>query len=703
MPQALANQIAAGEVVERPASCVKELVENSLDAGATRVSVTLVDGGIACMAVEDDGKGMDKEDAVMAFARHATSKIQTELDLTRIHTLGFRGEALASIAAVARVTLETRQVGAEHGWRVHAEGSDMVSPPEGVGRAPGTLVEVRDLFFNTPARLKYLRSVQTEQTRCIEVVQQAALSRPDVAFRCQLGDRLLFQTPGRGNLLDVLAVLYGVGEARQFLKVESSNPDYQIVGYVGRPTQGKSSRIHGHWFINGRPVRNYALHQAVVDGYKGRLMVHRHPIYALFLTLDATLVDVNIHPHKSEVRFSEERDVVRLVQAAVAGTLDEAFLVPGMSRPHPIADSRMPTETTSSQTDAARPLEGRQQGTLWRAAEPPAAAYGAGPDAQGGTLWQSAGQRAGSQPDSSSQRQLQPDGRWLSRSPQKAVRQDGQQQGARSAVRRSIAETAAATEMYRPQPDQIQTSQTDAEPTDAGKVHAEPTDAEQTDVDLTVGNSSQMPGVSGDLSSLTELSGRDLLRQLRPIGQALTTYILAEAGDTLFIIDQHAAHERVLYERFRKETEVGGLKLIPLLTPLTLSLTPAQLQGIEQHGEELASLGLAVEEFGGREIIVRTIPQVWEGLDAPSLVEGVLHSLESNLHHPDVREAMREEVVMRACKAAIKAHQRLSDMEIQALCQALAEADDPFHCPHGRPVLIRMSNRDLEKEFRRIV
>ncbi|MCL6518164.1 MAG: DNA mismatch repair endonuclease MutL, partial [Alicyclobacillus sp.] len=314
MSEVLANQIAAGEVVERPASCVKELVENSLDAQARHVRVVLEEGGIARILVQDDGTGMDEADLVLATARHATSKVRHVRDLQRIQTLGFRGEALASIAAVARVRLASRPHGAEQGVEVQVEGGERTNGPRPVGMPPGTVVEVRDLFYNTPARLKYLRAVQTEQARCLEVLQRAALARPDVGFRCETGGRVLWQTPGDSRPLSVMAALFGAGEAGQLLHVARATADYRIEAWIGRPTQARSSRAHAHLFVNRRPIRNPAIHQAVVAAFGQRLMTGRHPLYVMYLEMDPALVDVNVHPHKSEVRFSEERDLTALVQ-----------------------------------------------------------------------------------------------------------------------------------------------------------------------------------------------------------------------------------------------------------------------------------------------------------------------------------------------------------------------------------------------------
>ncbi|MCL6453402.1 MAG: DNA mismatch repair endonuclease MutL [Alicyclobacillus sp.] len=634
MPEALANQIAAGEVVERPASCVKELVENSLDAGARSVRVELEEGGIRRIRVQDDGSGMDEQDLTLAFARHATSKIRSARDLFRIATLGFRGEALASIAAVARVTLASRPADRETGYEVAVAGSEPAGPPVPVGMPPGTVMDVQDLFYNTPARLKYLRSVATERARCVEAVQRAALGRPDVRFRAEVDGRTVFQSPGSGDLLAVIAALYGAGEAGHVLPVHGETADYQVRGYIGRPVQAKATRAHGHLFINGRPIRNLSVHQAVVAGYRDRLMVNRHPMYVLHLTMDPALVDVNIHPHKSEVRFSEERDLMRVVEEAVRAALDEAFLAPS---------PRLPRDGGTPRTD--RPM----QGQLFAPTSAPRGAV----EPSGGP--QAVGSRAP-----------------VARETRDALYQvapGGDGRDCALPVRRSLSleETAAAAEMA---------------PANAA-VAGQP--------------------LTGEPSAEAVSERRPDTWQLRPIGQALGMYVIADDGVDLYVIDQHAAHERVLYERFsQRMASEDGLR-VELLTPLPVHLTPSEAAVLEPHRPLLAEMGLELEPFGGSDYVLRAIPDVWDGLDALTLVQELIAGLSEDGRQADVKRAIRDRIVMRACKAAIKANHRLSDLEMHALCDALAALDDPFHCPHGRPVFLRLTSRQLEKEFRRIV
>lgn len=622
MPEALANQIAAGEVVERPSSCVKELVENSLDAGAKHVMVTIAEGGIAGITVLDDGSGMDEADVVRAFERHATSKVRTARDLFSIMTLGFRGEALASIAAVARVRLSSRLRGSEQGSEYVVEGTDTREGPHPVGMQSGTRVEVWDLFYNTPARLKYLRSVATEQARCIDVIQRIAVGRPDVAFTCQVNDAVVFRSDGRGDVRSVLAALYGVGEARQFLGVQAESTDYRVEGFVGRPTQSRSNRNHGYLFINGRAIRNLALHQAIVAAFGPRLMVNRHPMYVIRIQLNPQLVDVNIHPHKAEVRFSEERDVTSLVERAVRAALDDAFLVseaPATQavRPHDEARVRTGPPTTSLATGALR------QNQRPRSEPNPLFAFGT----------------------------ARPPARPVTREALDSVLGgpvDGQ-----AGVAAEVAVTAERVQ-------------------EVGDAY----------------------GLAGQ--------GKPEHWHLRPIGQAIGMYVLADDGESLFIIDQHAAHEKILYERFHAAMTATKVGKIPLLTPAVVHVPAADYAVVFSRLADLAGVGLDVETFGGSDFVVRTVPSIWEGLDVITLATELLADA-TGTSSVNPQEALVERIVMRACKAAIKANWHLSSAEMQALCDALTQLDDPFHCPHGRPIFIRMSGRDLEKGFKRIV
>lgn len=627
MSTALANQIAAGEVVVRPASCVKEIIENSLDAGAKTIHVTIREGGISEIVVLDDGTGMDEADAVLSFRRHATSKVFDERDLVRIRTLGFRGEALASIAAVSRVTLTTRTAASEAATEIHVEGGEMASPRR-VGAAVGTRIQVNDLFYNTPARLKYLRTVQTEQAKSVEVVQQAALSRPDVSFTCQTEHHVLFQTPGTGDVRSVLAALYGVGEAKQLIAVESKNADYEVRGFIGRPTQARGTRAHAFLFINGRPVRNIAVHQAVVQGYKNRLMVGKQPMYAIRIEMDPSLLDVNVHPHKAEVRFSEEGDVTRCVARAVADALDEKSLAPTperhivqrTSQAQPLALNWTPGTDNASQPQAQRHTT--------------VAGGDAFPRLKSGSNRYEAGFRA-----------------------------SGQQV------------TAAEAQLVYGIPDGA----------------------------ANVGDQTEHEAVQSEPFAQDSVPLRKADWHLRPVGQALGMYVIADDGESLYIIDQHAAHERILFEQFDARLRTRAVHPMPLLAPISITLAPSAFASAMAQQARLEEVGLSFDHFGQYDIVVRTVPDIWEGLDVPRLVTETFDDLVAGTPAHPLVDHMHNVIATRACKAAVKANWFLSQPEMDALCHALTTLDDPFHCPHGRPIFLQWTDKQLEKEFRRIV
>ncbi|MCL6593483.1 MAG: DNA mismatch repair endonuclease MutL, partial [Alicyclobacillus sp.] len=582
---------------------------------------------IARIVVQDDGEGMDRDDLLLACARHATSKIRQARDLFRVQTLGFRGEALAAIAAVAHVTLASRPPAHTSGLMLTWSGGQLKAEPTPIGMPPGTRVEVRELFYNTPARLKYLRSVQTEQARCLEVLQRAALARPDVAFQCVINGHVAFRTPGDGQPLSVLAALYGPGEAGQLLSWAATDRDYTLHAWLGRPAQAKSSRHHGHLFLNTRPIRNLALQQAVVAAYGQRLMVGRFPLYALYLTLDPGLVDVNVHPHKAEVRLSEERDLAAFVQAQVAAALAQAQLVPAGPDPRPATEQGRASSAVAHRPTAPV-FAPRRHSTAW--------------------------------------------------SPGPAV--STQQTGLPLPSSRSRPSADCVLAALAPAQAASMAVQESGQRAEAGQVREQPTPVAA--------------------SSASPESGK--LPALRLIGQALGLYVLAEDGEHLYIIDQHAAHERVLYERFLKRLQARTVRPLTLLTPLPLRLTPAEHAAVCERQAELQSCGFTVEPFGGSDVVVRSVPDIWEGLDLHRLAEDVLRKLAED-RSAGVLTALQPQLALQACKAAVKANQRLSAPELEALCSSLAEAEDPFHCPHGRPIVLRLSQRDLEKGFRRIV
>lgn len=635
LDERIIDKIAAGEVVERPASVVKELVENALDAGARRVDVHVEEGGLARITVRDDGEGMDRDDCRRAFERHATSKLARERDLFRIRTLGFRGEALPSIAAVSRVVLTSAPRGAAVGTRVTVEGGRVMAVEDAPARG-GTEVTVRDLFYNTPARLKHLKTVHTELGHITDYVTRFALARPDVAFAYTHNGNRLLATPGDGELLHAAAAVYGHQTAKHLVPLRAESLDYRLTGLVGRPEVSRATRGYISVFVNGRYVKNPSLLRAVLDGYRTLLPVHRYPIAILHLEMDPELVDVNVHPSKVEVRFGKEEELLALVRDAIGDALAGEALIPTPTKPARSVQPRAEQMAMRLATlDAARRVGAdvaREAAALFASADSPSAV--ASPPSATGPL-----------PDDSG---TPPD-----RDPPKPVPQP-----------------SAGTEKPLPR---------------AAKAGPQPTMPRDT--------APAEPDASGPTRPFPEL---------HLIGQLHGTYILAQNPDGLFLIDQHAAQERIWFEAILRAYAEEPLRVQPLLVPLTVDLPPGEAEVLRQRLDELRRLGLDVEPFGLHAFVIRAHPH-WFPRGEES--EWVDHLVRLVLRHPRVDEtALRQHLAAsRACKAAIKANRYLTHQEMEALLADLARCRMPFTCPHGRPVIVQVTTYELEKWFKRVM
>lgn len=584
----LANRIAAGEVVERPASVVKELAENSIDAGARRVSVDLRDGGTQLIVVVDDGVGMDRDDAVLAVERFATSKITSADDLAHIATMGFRGEALPSIAAVSRMRILTRPPDAPEGTEVIIEGGELKSVKP-AGCPPGTRVEVADLFFNTPARRKFLASTNTERGHCHDWILRLAMARPDIAFRISNNATILFTSTGAGDLLPVLAAAYGSNAARQFVPVHYQSGNLVIDGYVSGPRLMRATRQHQFFFVNRRFVRSRILSHALTQAYGSLLPAGRQPLCALHLVLPATEVDPNVHPTKIEVKFATEGRVHDAVEAAVRQALQEAGL-----RPRPPA-----------------PLPDRY-------APPP--------------------------------------------------------HGLSTAARASRLRTS-------PIADKLDTRD------DGLEVHTRPLQLDRSPT------RSRPPAPARPTPAPSPPAGEATV-----LGQMGLRYIVVLAGDELLIIDQHRAAERVILERLGPQTTPAKQFLA---VPTSLELSPLQAAAAEEHSELLAALGFELERFGPSGWLLRAVPAGLEYAAPSEVVSALLEEL-ARWQAPSSAQQRAEEVrAMIACRAAIKAGQRLSMAEMQRLVDDLLATGSPAVCPHGDPIILVLSTEEIDRRFER--
>lgn len=649
----LADQIAAGEVVERPASVVKELVENAIDAHSTQIDITVEEAGLQRIVVVDDGDGIADEDSEMAFKRHATSKITDRRDLFRIKSLGFRGEALPSIASVADVTLitSTGNVGTE----IHNVGG-IIQEHKAAEARKGTTVIVKELFGNVPARLKYLKSPATELARITDIVNRLALSYPTVAFSLVHNGRELTRTTGRGDLQQVIAGIYGVQSARKMVAISGQNPDFRVTGYVSLPELTRASRQYISLLLNGRYIHNFQLSKALIAGYGSKLMVGRYPLAVLDIQMDPLLVDVNVHPTKQEVRISQEAELTQLIQETVFKRLSQENLIPDVF--DEVQTKQPETKTTDQLTMALndvsakydmsdRQVRGAQQIPSESAAQPSDAA----------PVATSAGQPAPLQTPEEV--------------PVEPVVVHDKRDFATPAVQQFDAkyrqEQVAAPLGQSAAPDAVDQPAVEAtapiEPVQATPAQRFPT--------------------------------------LRYLGQVHGTYLLAEADDGLYLVDQHAAQERVNYEFYRQAIGEVSDDEQKLLVPIVLDYPTTDVLELTNHLETLASVGIHLDSFGPNSFIVHEHP-TWfkagqETATIQEMIDWVLKDGKISV------AAFREKTaIMMSCKRAIKANHHLDDQQARALLQKLATAENPFNCPHGRPVLVHFTDQDLEKLFKRI-
>ncbi|MDT8441024.1 MAG: DNA mismatch repair endonuclease MutL [Desulfuromonadales bacterium] len=599
LPEQLANQIAAGEVVERPASVVKELVENALDASASEILVDIDKGGRGLIRVTDNGCGMSRDDALLCLERHATSKIAAAADLFTLHTMGFRGEALPSIASVSRLRLTTRTVSEEAGWQVYAEGGT-VRQAEAVGAPPGTRIEVRDLFFNTPGRRKFLRKDETEFGHIADVLSRIALARPDIRLRLTHNGRTCLDLYRHQSLLERAAALLGRQLVGEMLEISGEAPfGAMLHGLLGAPGLSRSSTSQLYTYINGRFVRDKVVLHAILDAYRTLLEKRRYPVAVLFLDLPPEQVDVNVHPTKHEVRFRDQRQIHDFIVAAVRAQLHGATGAPGELPGRPLA-------ATADSLPASAPVN-------------PSAAMA----------------------------------------------------------------SAATEDRYRQRVHEaLQTYREAAKPPTPAQAVAT-VKGEAFGWDRPTAASSELPA------------------DWRVIGQYLNSYLLCQAGDQLVLIDQHAAHERIGFERLRQQLRAGRVASQALLFPLVIELEHREATLFTEVLDRFDRFGFEIAPFGGRSFSVQAVPHLLTGADPERLVRDVAAELNEIDSSAQVDAAFEKVLMVMACHAMVRAGQALSLTEMQALVRELAEIGFGSCCPHGRPVLRRLTRNEIEKLFHR--
>ncbi len=633
----LADLIAAGEVVERPASVVKELVENAFDAGARTVTVELRGGGATYLRVTDDGCGMTPEDAGIAFLRHATSKLHDAQGLEAIGTMGFRGEALAAISAVSHITLTTRRQGAPGGTHMTLDAGEIQDMYE-TGCPEGTTMIVRDLFYNTPARRKFLKTDRAEGAACAAAALRCALGRPDVSVRCIRDGEELFFSPGDNKLDSCVYSLLGRELAKTLLPCEGEVDGVRVHGFISSPSAGRGSRAQQHFFCNGRWIRSAALQAALEQAYRNTLLVGRFPACVLYVELSCAAVDVNVHPAKTEVKFSHERAVFDAVYYGARAAL-EAERAPAAAVPKPSAPKPEPASAPTLKADPFLP------------AAPSRSAAPAAPVFSGARTYAPAAPA------------------------EEAVSFRSPTASAFAAPRVTPPPVFPAPAPAAPQPPMpkpgVQGVQTALEP--------EPAEAE-TPSPLARAVPPETPPA-------------------RLIGEAMHTYILVEKGETLILIDKHAAHERINFDRLRQNP--ADIPSQTLLEPLPFTPDASDAEVLQQHGDTLAELGFTLEPFGRSDYILRGVPAQIDAGDALPALEEICAQLRHGAHTD--AQAVRDEVLKTvACKAAIKAGWQTEPEELLRLADAVC-AGEVKYCPHGRPVAVTLTRRELDKLFKRIV
>lgn len=659
LDQVTIDKIAAGEVIERPASIVKELVENAIDAGATHVTIEIEEGGISLIRITDDGSGIMKEDIRNAFLRHSTSKIRNVEDLLHITSLGFRGEALSSIAAVTKVEVITKTKEAILGTRYVIEGGQELSLDE-AGSSDGTTFIIRQLFYNVPARRKFLKTAMTEAGHVQDLLIRLALSHPEVAFRFLNNNQEKLRTSGSGKLKDVIYNIYGRDVASNLLELDYRQGGIHITGYLGKPLITRGNRNFETFFVNGRYVKSTMISRAVEDAYKDFMMQHKFPFVVLHFQVDTETVDVNVHPTKMELRFQNQQEVYKTVFEAIHRQLLEPELIPQVEVPEPLTSPVQEKKKTPS-----------PDLKLVRRAIP-------------SNSKEAAVSIATTPRDSAAQTVPEP-------VKEEPYNEDYFIRKMRERVmsyhnRNSSAEVKDQKKIFRPE-EQKKRIQTSVREATTYKVNETPVVQKPEQLNLFE----------------EKLLKREVRAEYRLIGQVFDTYWLVQFQDNLYIIDQHAAHERVLYERTLKEMKNREFTSQYLSPPIILTLSMQEAELLKTHKERFERIGFEIEPFGGEEYAIRAVPANLFSIAKKELFMEMLDNLADGLSTNMTPDIIDEKVASMSCKAAVKGNNRLSAQEVDALIGELLELENPYHCPHGRPTIIAMSKKELEKKFKRIV
>ncbi len=706
------DKIAAGEVIERPASVVKELVENAIDAGAGAVTVEIKEGGLSLIRITDNGEGIPKEQIPTAFLRHATSKITKVEDLLHIGSLGFRGEALSSIAAVCQVELITKTAGSLTGSRYVIEGSREKSMEE-IGAPEGSTFLVRNIFYNTPARKKFLKSSVTEAGYVSDLMEHLALSHPEVSFKFINNGQTKLHTSGNCNLKDIIYNIYGREIASNLVEINQEAQGISITGFIGKPLISRGNRNFENYFVNGRYVKSSILSKAIEEGYKTFLMQHRYPFTVLRIQIDGALLDVNVHPTKMELRFADNEGMYRLLCETVRDALTSKDLIPkvGFGREETSGENfrekkggeaqRESAQTAAKKASYPEPFEKVRRSLLAESQSPYQPKYS---ERLHNIL------AAEVKPLGESRGKAVETGNGLlpfKRAGSQASEVRKETEALRDLKSVFSRESAESLDIHDRKDEEMATKDGEMAGEKEAPIHRQEPETKGEPQISKIAQPEPMANQRGNQAKQLELFDRKLLSkdsvpEHKLIGQVFDTYWLVQFQDRLYIIDQHAAHEKVMYERLTKSLKNREFTTQRVSPPIILSLSMQEENLLHKYEKIFREIGFEIEHFGGKEYSICGVPDNLFGLTDRELFLEMLDSLSDHSGQP-TPETLNEKLASMACKSAVKGNSRLSVSEANALIQELLTLENPYTCPHGRPTIISMSRYDLEKKFKRIV
>lgn len=635
----LANKIAAGEVVERPSSVVKELLENAIDAQATEINIEVEQSGVSSIRVVDNGTGIAQEDLGLVFHRHATSKIVADDDLFHIRTLGFRGEALASISSVAKVTLKTCTDN-ENGHEIYAENGKIIHQKPAKAKK-GTDIQVDSLFYNTPARLKYIKSLYTELGKITDIVNRMAMSHPEIRISLVSDGKKLLSTNGSGRTNEVMAEIYGMKVAKDLVHISGDTSDYHLEGFVAKPEHSRSNKHYISIFINGRYIKNFVLNKAILEGYHTLLTIGRFPICYINIQMDPILVDVNVHPTKLEVRLSKEDQLYDLIVTKIREAFKDKILIPQNDLNHASKKNKVLETFEQQKIDFEK-----QQSQIGETSAP-----------------------------------------YVHDQKDKNHDVESHKNNLDSTSSTNNESTEVSNELHNHIDDSYLQSQKEV----------------LFDMEQNTSNEYEISNQqSNDIKGTVSQTPHRRVPYMEIVGQVHGTYIIAQNENGMFMIDQHAAQERIKYEYFREKIGEVTNEVQNLLIPLTFHFSKDEQMIIDQYKDELDKVGVHLEHFGGHDYIVNSYPVWFPKEEAEEIIKDMIELV---LKHKsvDVKKIREDAAIMMSCKKSIKANHYLKNNEMADLIDQLREAEDPFTCPHGRPIIINFSNYELEKLFKRVM